>query len=88
MQPALQRKESLMTNTKTNFLRRSCALLLAMFFAFSGFVGLVDFTIESEAASNVTAENYYANLDDNCDGKEFRANLAQLITNTHTTYTS
>ena len=77
-----------MTNTKTNFLRRSCALLLAMFFAFSGFVGLVDFTIESEAASNVTAENYYANLDDNCDGKEFRANLAALITNTHTTYTS
>lgn len=77
-----------MTNTKLHLVKQASALLLALFFVFSGCVGLISPTVEADAATGATVENYYKNLDDNCDGKEFRANLAELITNTHKTYTT
>jgi len=77
-----------MTNTKLHLVKQASALLLALFFVFSGCVGLISPTVEADAATSATVENYYKNLDDNCDGAAFRANLAKLITETHKTQTT
>ncbi len=77
---------------KNSMRMRFGALLLALLFTLgsaTGLLGNVFSTVfTAEAATTYTADNYYDSLDTSKTGKAFRAELADLITDTHTKLTS